>query len=172
MRHIHFGMSAPNRTLEHVSDAPTTCPVPSRFSRRVGPTGPVDAAPQLDLSVPQQGTGDQERPGTVQAYRCPVIFCPISRASVQPMPTDVPGEWVAALAAVALDLRCRRRGRAISFQGLSRSSALSPTVGCPLAWRRSRMTQIWANSQSVAVTRSRRRLGRRWCGLPKLFTTN
>jgi hypothetical protein len=33
-------------------------------------------------------------------------------------PTDAPDEWVAALAAVALDLRCRRHGRAISFDGV------------------------------------------------------
>jgi hypothetical protein len=33
-------------------------------------------------------------------------------------PIDVPDGWVAALAAVALDLRCRRHGRVISFEGV------------------------------------------------------
>ena len=33
-------------------------------------------------------------------------------------PTEVPDEWVAALAAVALDLRCRRHGRAVSLDGV------------------------------------------------------
>lgn len=33
-------------------------------------------------------------------------------------PTDVPDEWARALAAVAVDLRCRRQGRAITFDGV------------------------------------------------------
>ncbi|MBU9765127.1 hypothetical protein FR943_14905 [Mycobacterium sp. TNTM28] len=32
--------------------------------------------------------------------------------------SEVPGGWVAALAAIARDLRCRRQGRAVSFDGV------------------------------------------------------
>lgn len=37
---------------------------------------------------------------------------------VDQAPTDLPDQWVAALAAVAVDLQYRRHGRAISFDGV------------------------------------------------------
>ncbi|WP_454790239.1 hypothetical protein [Mycolicibacterium lutetiense] len=48
-------------------------------------------------------------PGAVREWRVPLFGG---------APSEVPGEWVAALAAVTRDLRCRRQGRAISLEGV------------------------------------------------------
>ena len=48
-------------------------------------------------------------PGADREWRVPLVG---------QAPTEVPDEWVAALTAVTLDLRCRRHGRAVSLDGL------------------------------------------------------
>jgi hypothetical protein len=72
-------------------------------------------------------------------------------------------EWVAALEAFALDLRCGRHGWELAVVSQDWMS---------IGMAKSTMLQIWANSQSVGVSHSGRFPRKRWCGSPQQFKTN
>jgi hypothetical protein len=101
-------------------------------------------------------------------WRVPLVSVTVSRSGAD----EVPDEWVAGLAAVSRDLRCRRYGRAVSFEGVEWELTVSSQGWVCIGMATLQMTPIWADFQSVGATHSRRRLRRRWCGLPQQFKTN